>query len=131
MNIDNDVSTTSWLAQHISQFILSFSLNHDIPSPSLDADSELSNGITENIISSIHEVGEAEDSSYDDEYLSDDEPLVQGFIGISFIPEGSSVSEQSALRAITQGVYWKEFATSMSRVSRKAEAAQSTESLRP
>ena len=69
---------TNWSAQHISQSILSSSLNHDIPSSSPDADLVLSNGIAENILSSIHEVEEAEDLSYDDEYLSDDEPIVQG-----------------------------------------------------
>ena len=56
----------------------------------------LSNGITENKLSSIHEVGEVEDSSYDDEFLSDDEPLVQGVIGIRVVPEGSSVPEELA-----------------------------------
>ena len=86
MEIDNDVSTTSWLAQHINQSILSSSLNHDIISPSPNVDSVLSNGITENILSIIHEVGEAEDSSYDDVYLSDEESLVQWFIRIRIIP---------------------------------------------
>ena len=58
MDIGNDASTTSWLAQHIRQSILPFSLNHDISSPSSNVDLMLSNGITENIhkISSIHEV---------------------------------------------------------------------------
>ena len=105
MDVDNDVSTTSWLAPYMSQSILSSSLNHDISSPSPDVDLVLSNGTTENILSSIHEVGEAEDSFYDDEYLSDDEPLVHGFIGIRVVPEGSSVPEQLARRAIAQGVF--------------------------
>ena len=65
----------------------------------------LSNGITENIVSSLHEVGGVEDSSYDDEFLSDDEPLVNGFIGINVVPEGNSVPEQWALQAIAQGVF--------------------------
>ena len=55
--------------------------------------------------SSIHEVGEAEDSSYDDEYLSDDQPLVQGFIGMRVVLEGSRAPEQLALREITQGFF--------------------------
>ena len=105
MEIDNDVSTTSWLAHHISQSILSFSINHNIPLPSPDVDPVLSNCVTENMLSSIHEVWNAEDSSYDDENLSDDERLVQGFIGIRVVPEGSSVPEQLALRAIAQGVF--------------------------
>ena len=130
MDVETEVSTTSWLAQHISQSILSSSYSSDIPSPSPNVDLVLSNGITETILSSIHEVGEAEDSSYDEEYLSDDEPLVQGFIGIRVVPEGSSVPEQLALRAIAQGVFWKELATPMSCVSRKAAAAQNRESLR-
>ena len=52
MDIDNTVSTTNLLAQHISQSVLSSYLNHDIPSPSFDIDSVLSNRITENILSS-------------------------------------------------------------------------------
>ena len=65
----------------------------------------LSNGITESILSSIHKIGEAEGSSYDYEYLSDDEPLVQGFIGICVVPEGSSIPEQLVLQAVAQGVF--------------------------
>ena len=65
----------------------------------------LSNGITQTILSSIHEVGEAEDSFYDEEYLSDDEPLVQWFIEIRVVPEGSSVPEPLTLRAIVQGFF--------------------------
>ena len=126
MDVDDEVSTTSWLAQHISQSILSSSLNHDIPSPSPDVDQVLSNGITENTLSSIHEVGEAEDSSYDDEFLSDDKPLVQGVIGIRVVPEGSSVPEQ-----LHKEFFWKDFATPTIRVSHQATVTQNRESLRP
>ena len=49
----------------------------------------------ENTLSSIHEVGEAEDSSYDHEYLSDDEPLVQEFIGTHVVLEALRGIEQA------------------------------------
>jgi hypothetical protein len=106
--LDAEVSMTSRLAQHISRIAPPSLSNHNTSSPSPDVNLVLSNGITENILSSIsilssiHEVGEAEDSSYDEEYLSDDEPLVQGFIGIRIVPEGSSFPEQLA---VAQGVF--------------------------
>ena len=81
---------------------LSFSFTRISSRLHFDVGTVLSNGITENIQSGIHEVGEAENSSYDDEYLSDDEPLVQGFIRIRVVLEGNSVSEQLA---IVQGVF--------------------------
>ena len=129
MDIDNAVSTTTWLAQHISQSVISSSLNHDITSSSPDIDSVLSNGIAKIIIlrswMSIREVLEAEDSSYNDEYLSYDYPLVQEFVGIHVVPKGSSAPEQLALRAIAQG------ATPTIRESHQATAPQNKQSLRP
>ena len=129
MDVDYNVSTTSWLAQHISQSILSSSLNHDIPLPSSDVDLVLSNGSTENILSSIHEVGEAEDSSYDDEYLSDDEPQVQGFIGICVIPVGEASPSNWLGEQLHREFFWNEFATPTNRVSHQAAAEQNRESL--